>query len=98
MSWISCSLALELKEEILNLRQLLMDAKEKIGELEDRITALTSGESCAICSEGRLKVASSKEHPQFGFAGVLERTLKCDQCGHIEKRMHDPNKIITGKQ
>jgi DNA repair exonuclease SbcCD ATPase subunit len=94
---------LELKEEILNLRQLLMDAREElsartdeIAQLKERIGVLTSGEACPICGEGRLKVSSSREHPEFGFAGVQERTLKCSNCAHTEKRLHDPNNIIKG--
>jgi hypothetical protein len=78
----------------------LSDARETIHEreltiknLEDRIAALNSGEACPICSAGRMKVVASRAHPQFGFAGVQERTLECDKCGHSEKHFHDPTGV-----
>lgn len=95
---------IELKEEILKLRELLMDAKEELlsarerqVELESKVNALTSGEKCPICDEGVLKVVSSRPHEHFAFAGVQTRIMKCTSCDHTEDRMHDPNGITKGK-
>lgn len=71
-------------------REHVHERDRKIKELEERISALTSGEMCSLCKVGRLKVIASREHEHFGFAGVQEQTLKCDGCGHSEKRMYDP--------
>jgi hypothetical protein len=71
----------------------LQDKDTTIRRLQDEIDGLKKGEFCPICSVGRLKVTSSKPHPQFAFAGVQERSLACDSesCNHTEKRLHDPD-------
>lgn len=91
---------LELKEEILNLRQLLMDAKEAVLNKEEEVRALTekmkdltSGETCPICRNGTLQVTASRPHEHFAFAGVQTRVMKCTSCSHTEDRMHDPSGI-----
>jgi hypothetical protein len=81
----------DVKIALSDARELVHVKDRKIKELEDKIAALTSGEACAMCGEGRMKVAASCEHPHFGFAGVQERTLKCEKCGHSEKRLHNPD-------
>jgi len=81
----------DVKIALSDAREVIQEKDRKIKELEDKIVTLTSGEACPICGEGRLKVIASHEHPHFGFAGVQERTLKCDKCEHREKRLHDPN-------
>ncbi|MDR6591566.1 hypothetical protein [Agrobacterium tumefaciens] len=75
----------------------LSDARETIHErdleiktLEAKIAALTSGEACPLCNAGRMKIFASKPHPHFAFAGVQERSLKCDACGHSENHIYDP--------
>lgn len=74
-------------------RETIHDRDRKIKELEVKIAALSTGEACPICNAGRMKIVASHEHPHFGFAGVQERTLKCDNCGHTEKHLHDPNGV-----
>jgi hypothetical protein len=86
----------DVKIALSDARETIHDRDRKIKQLEQKIAALTSGDSCPICSVGLMKVAASREHPHFGFAGVQERTLKCDKCGHAEKRLHDPDGI-TGR-
>jgi C4-type Zn-finger protein len=81
----------DVKIALSDAREAIHDKEKKIKELEDKIAAVTFGETCPICSEGRMKVSASHEHPHFGFAGVQERILRCDKCGHSEKRFHDPN-------
>ncbi len=49
-------------------------------------------EPCPLCDGGRLKITASEADDTFAFAGVQRRTLTCDKCGHIESRLHDPNK------
>ncbi|MBB3461201.1 hypothetical protein [Rhizobium sp. BK377] len=83
----------DVKIALSDARETVHDRDQKIKALEDRIAALTSGEACPICTTGRLKVTASKPHPVFEFAGVLERTLKCDSCGHSENHLHDPNGV-----
>jgi hypothetical protein len=73
------------------------DKDEKIRQPEEKISTLTSGESCPICSEGRMKIVLSRGHPQLGRLGVQERTLKCDKCEHTEKRMFDPTGVTKRK-
>lgn len=80
----------DVKIALSDARETIHDRDLKIKELEGRISTLSSGEVCPICNQGTLKVQSSRQHPHFGFAGVQERTLKCDNCPHTEKRMHDP--------
>lgn len=93
-----------LKEEILELRMMLMDVREellekteRIGELEEQLRLVKAGESCPICETGHLKVISSRPHEHFAFAGVQTRTLKCTECSHSENRMHAPSGITKGK-
>jgi predicted nucleic acid binding AN1-type Zn finger protein len=83
----------DVKIALSDARETLHERDRKIKELDEKISALTSGEACPLCESGRLKVASSCSHPHFGFAGVQERTLECDCCGHTEKRLHDPDDI-----
>jgi hypothetical protein len=87
----------DVKIALSDARELIHYKDKKIKELENKIATLTSGEACAICGEGRMKVAASREHPHFGFAGVQERTLKCEKCGHSEKRLHDPDGRTKGR-
>lgn len=88
---------LDLREEIIETRELLMNARaellerdETIAELRRTIESMKSGEACVICREGQMKVVSSSPHPIFGELGKLEHTLKCNSCGHQEKLMFDP--------
>lgn len=81
----------DVKIALSDAREAIHEKDKKIKELEDKVSTLTSGEQCAICSAGHMKVVASREHPDFGFAGAQERTLKCDKCGHSEKRFHDPS-------
>jgi DNA repair exonuclease SbcCD ATPase subunit len=87
----------DVKIALSDARETIHERDTKIKELEVKISALTSGEACPICNEGRMKVSSSRAHPQFGFAGVQERVLKCDKCSHTEKRFHDPDGITKRK-
>ncbi|MHC2289164.1 hypothetical protein [Bradyrhizobium barranii] len=79
-------------------REAIHERDQKIKELESKIDVITSGEACPICNEGRMKVASSRKHPQFGFAGVQERTLQCEKCSHFEKRLHDPSGVTKNNR
>ncbi len=88
---------LDLREEIITTRELLMNARaellerdETIAELRQTIENMESGETCVLCRKGQMKVESSKPHPIFGDMGKLEHTLKCGNCGHQEKRLFDP--------
>lgn len=83
----------DVKIALSDAREVIHEREQKIKGLEDKIATLTSGEACPMCNEGRMKIAASRAHPQFGFAGVQERTLKCDKCGHSEKRLHDPSGV-----
>ncbi|CDX53487.1 hypothetical protein MPL1032_180011 [Mesorhizobium plurifarium] len=85
----------ELYSSLADIKMALSDAKEALHEkdgqikgLRDQIQALQSGETCPLCSTGKLKVIASRLHPQFGVLGHQERTLKCQnaECGHTEKR------------
>jgi DNA repair exonuclease SbcCD ATPase subunit len=81
----------DVKIALSDARETIHDKDKKIKDLEDKISTLTSGEACPICNEGRMKVMSSRAHAHFAFAGVQERTIKCEKCGHAEQRMFDPN-------
>jgi hypothetical protein len=83
----------DVKIALSDARETIHDKEQKIRELEGRISTLTSGEACPLCNEGRLVVVASREHPEFGDFGVQERTMKCNKCGHAEKRMYDPSGI-----
>ncbi|MGY2906561.1 hypothetical protein [Bradyrhizobium sp. URHC0002] len=87
----------DVKIALSDARETIHDRDKKIKELEEKISTLTSGESCPICGDGRMKIASSRPHPHFAFAGVQERTLKCEKCPHTETRMFDPNGVTKGK-
>ena len=87
----------ELYESLADVKMALSDAREALHDrdkqsrvLHDKITALQSGEVCPICNNGRLKVIASKPHPHFAFAGILERTVECTECGHTEPREYNP--------
>lgn len=80
----------DVKIALSDAREAIRDRDQKIKELECKISALTSGEACPICNAGRMKISASRAHPHFGFAGVQERTLKCDNCNHSEQRLYDP--------
>lgn len=86
----------DVKIALSDTREIIHAKDKQIKELADKIAVLTSGEACPLCNAGRMKVAASREHPDFGFAGVQERTLKCDKCEHSEKRFHDPAGITKG--
>ena len=81
----------DIKIALSDARKTIHERDHQIRDLEGKFAALTSGEACPLCTIGKMKIAASREHPHFGFAGVQERTLKCDQCGHSEKRLHDPD-------
>lgn len=90
---------LDLREEIIETRELLMNARsellerdETIAELRRTIEAMKSGESCVICREGQMKVVDSRPHPTLGEVGLLEHTLKCSSCNHREDLVYDPAK------
>ena len=89
----------ELYSNLADIKMALSDAKlalhekdAQIQKLKTQIEALQSGESCAICGAGKLKVTASRPHPQFGVFGHQERTLACQNpdCGHTEKRKFIP--------
>lgn len=88
----------DVKIALSDARETIHEKDRKIKELEDKIAALTSGEACPICGTGRMKVVSSVAHPHFGFAGVQERTLKCTDCSHSEKHLHDPTGVTKGRK
>lgn len=87
----------DVKIALSDARETIHEKDLKIKELEDKIKAFMSGEVCPICETGRLKIVASIEHPQFGFAGVQERTLKCTNCNHSEKHLHDPSGVTQGR-
>lgn len=87
----------DVKIALSDAHETIRERDRKIKELEDKITSLTSGEACPICDIGRMKVVSSVAHPQFGFAGVQQRTLRCIECNHSEKHLHDPRGVTKGQ-
>lgn len=91
----------ELYNDLSDVKMALTDAREAIHEreqkikiLETKIEALSSGENCPLCQNGRMKITASVPHRQLGIFGVQERTLRCQNpdCGHTEKRNFDPSK------
>ncbi len=78
-------------------------APARVDELEKRLAALegrlgkTPGDPslplCELCLQGRMKTVAVKDDPTFGFAGVKQHTIKCDNaaCGHTDTRQVDPN-------
>jgi hypothetical protein len=87
----------DVKIALSDAREELHQRDQKIRELEERITSLASGDACPLCEAGRMKVVASKPHKHFAFAGVQERTVKCDKCGHSEQHMHDPRNVTRGR-
>ncbi|RUW53738.1 hypothetical protein [Mesorhizobium sp. M8A.F.Ca.ET.021.01.1.1] len=83
----------DVKIALSDARETIHDRDQQIKRLEEKIATLSSGEACALCNEGRLKVVASKPHEHFAFAGVQTRSLKCDNCGHTEERFHDPSGV-----
>lgn len=95
----------EVYSSLADVKIALSDARERLAEkdreiatLSAKIEALSSGESCPICSGGQMKVLASRPHSIFGVLGAQERTIMCSNaaCGHSEVRLHDPNKAMTG--
>lgn len=80
----------DVKIALSDAREALSDRDRHVAKLQGEIAALKSGEGCPLCESGRMKIVSSQPHPDFGFAGCQERTLKCTECGHSEQRFHDP--------
>src|ERR1700676_1875626 len=69
--------------------------------LEEELRKRPSLEKCPICGSGDLKITKVGPQPaSVGRLGVQERTIRCDNanCGHTEKRIHDPEKIMGGKK
>ncbi|HEV7293499.1 MAG TPA: hypothetical protein VGN79_14385 [Devosia sp.] len=86
-----------------DVKMALSDAKVSIHErdttireLQAKIATMATGEACPICGQGILKVTAVYAHPEFGVVGVQERVLKCTECSHTEKRMHDPVGALKG--
>lgn len=88
-----CGTLADVKIALSDAKEAIHDKDKKIRELEEKISTLNSGELCPICGEGRMKIASSRDQ-HFGFPGVQERSLKCEKCGHAEKRMFDPTGVL----
>ncbi|WP_315707334.1 MULTISPECIES: hypothetical protein [unclassified Bradyrhizobium] len=82
----------DLKIALSDARETIHEKDKRIKDLEDQIAALTSGDVCPICREGRMKVVQSRKHPVFGVMGVQLRTMRCDKCPHTEERQHDPSR------
>ena len=91
----------ELYSALADVKMALTDARQEIHEkdqeilrLRNKIDDLEKGDYCPLCNSGRLKVTAVKAHPQrlLNQSGVQERTLTCQnpECGHEEKRTHDP--------
>lgn len=70
-----------LPDEVRELRQ-------RVEALEARLGAAAVGglQQCPLCSSMQFKRTASKEHPQFGFAGIKLDTYLCQKCGHQEER------------
>ncbi|MBZ9859727.1 hypothetical protein [Mesorhizobium sp. CA12] len=80
----------DVKIALSDARETIHEQEQQIKRLEERVATFLSGDACPICDGGRLKVASSRPHEHFGWAGKQMRTLKCDKCGHSEERMFTP--------
>lgn len=83
----------DVKIALSDAREVIHARDHTIRALEAQIAVLRSGEACPLCDNGKLKVVASRPHPDFAFAGVQERTIRCDACGHSEKRFHDPGNV-----
>ena len=103
----------ELKEKLLALQETAFDARaallnaketclakdEEISALKSQLKSATSGDTCPVCGEGRLKTERVSEHPIMGDAGIQQKHLKCDNssCSHSELRTYDPAGILGKK-
>jgi ribosomal protein L37AE/L43A len=60
----------------------------RVAALEARLAGKT-GPLCPLCNTPGFKRISSKEHPDFGFAGLKVDSYVCENCGHKEDRERD---------
>lgn len=83
----------DVKMALTDAQTALHDKDRQIRELTSKIEDMRAGETCPICGKGRMKVVASRPHPHFSFAGVQERSIKCQnpECGHTEDRLFDPD-------
>ena len=82
------------KIALTDARETIHKKAQEISELQAKIDALTSGDNCPLCQDGRLKITASRPHPDLGTFGVQERTITCQNssCNHAEKRLYVPQK------
>jgi hypothetical protein len=69
--------------------------RARVAALEEEVRKRPSVEQCPICEGGILKITTVRPDPIMGVLGVQERTIKCDKCGHTEKRQHDPRQAAA---
>ncbi|PPU41192.1 hypothetical protein [Xanthomonas arboricola] len=65
---------------------------DQVEQLQERVAALEAqlagkpGALCPICNAAGFKRTRSREHPDFGFAGLKLDSYECAACGHSEER------------
>jgi len=84
----------DVKMALTDARETIHDREKEIKNLKGKIEEITSGDVCPLCMSGRMKIIHVKPHGHFAFAGVQERTHKCQNpnCNHSETRVFDPSK------
>ncbi|GAA6200933.1 hypothetical protein [Aquicoccus sp. SU-CL01552] len=96
----------ELTEALADAKLALTEAKltlaekdEKIRRLEDKLLEATTGDRCPVCRKGKMQLIkkSAPRSRLLATKGVQEWLMACDnpECGHNEKRFHDPNGILN---
>jgi len=71
----------------------ITDTPDKLDKLEGRLAALEEklrrapGEACPKCGEWTWRVVSSQPSRAFGDMGVVDRLMRCEQCGFEERKM-----------
>lgn len=86
----------EARGALLDAKQALIEKDELIFELNEKLKAATSGESCPICSIGSLETMQIIDNPEMPGIGVKLKRVTCDnaQCKYTDERIFDPSNML----
>ena len=79
----------ELREQVIVMKEDNLALREECASLRQELERYTKGELCPKCRKPSWTLESSRPHPVFGDAGVLEKTYKCTECGYTENRLDE---------
>ena len=78
------------------LMAFLRRLEKRVAALEAELPPRRRSRRCPCCQALTLEVVAIGPHPEFGFAGIEQREVRCGspKCGYRGNRLHDPNDYI----